>query len=124
TGWASQQGLSASKRQDIERALAEIHGSSGTVLGWHARGPLAPEIAAILAARLASGEALPTGKDPAPGWRLLLSAGLDARARLGPGKDADSVWLGYSEVAVADPARVEFLTAGPGRATVWLNGKV
>jgi putative membrane-bound dehydrogenase-like protein len=124
TGWASQQGLSASKRQEIERALAEIHGSSGAILGWYARGPLAPKTAASLAARLASGETLPTGKDPAPGWRLLLSAGLDARARFGPGKDADSTWLGYGEVTVPDSARVEFLTAGPGRATVWLNGKV
>ncbi len=123
-GWAAREGLVASRRQEVERAFADLHCSSGTVLGWYVRGPLDVRIAAALVPRLAGGESLPTGKGAAAGWRLVLSAGLDARARFGPVKDADSAWLGYSEIAVAEPARVEFFTAGSGRATVWLNGKV
>jgi putative heme-binding domain-containing protein len=122
--WAARDGLSSEQRQQIVDALAEIHGSSGIVLAWHAQGPLAPDAAADEVAKLVSAQALPTGRAEAPGWRLLLAAGIDGRARFGPLKDSGSSWLGYSEIAVPAPARVEFSTAGPGLATIWLNGKV
>ncbi|MCI0462035.1 MAG: HEAT repeat domain-containing protein [Gemmataceae bacterium] len=124
TGWAGRKGLPAGKRQEIERSLASIHGSSGNVLGWYTQGPLKGDIAADLVGKVASGNVLPTGETPAPGWRLLLAAGIDARAHFGQGPDPASAWLGYSEVTVPEGVRVEFLTAGSGRATVWLNGKV
>jgi putative heme-binding domain-containing protein len=121
-GWAGREGLSAGSRRQIERALAEIHGGSGVLLGWHVRGPL-PGGGAGLVAKLTAGRSLPTGRDPAPGWRLVLSAGTDARVKLGPAR-AGGAWLAYSELAVGEKASVELFTTASAPATVWLNGKV
>jgi putative heme-binding domain-containing protein len=118
-GWAARKDLSAEGRQQIERALAEIHGGSGVLLGWHIQGPLTRE--GDLAAKVAAGQSLPTGQSPAPGWRLVLSAGTDARVRLG---NAEGAWLACTELAIADKAAVEFFTTSSRPATVWLNGKV
>jgi putative membrane-bound dehydrogenase-like protein len=122
--WAARTELAADQRQELDRALGELHGSSGVILGWYAQGPLSREAAAEVIDRLRMGQGLPTGKDRAPGWRLLLSTGLDARATFGLRKGAESAWLGYSELTVPEPAKVEFATAGPGKATIWLNGKL
>jgi putative membrane-bound dehydrogenase-like protein len=121
-GWAARKGLPARGRRRIERALAEVHGGSGVLLGWQVRGPLS-EKGADLASRVVAGRSLPTGKDPAPGWRLVLSTGLDARVRLAAGREEGS-WLAYGEAFVQEQARVEFFTSSSAPATVWLNGKV
>jgi putative membrane-bound dehydrogenase-like protein len=122
TGWGVREGLPAAARQEIELALADVHGSSGTLLGWHVRGPLPAAEASDRAAQVITGRSLPTGKDPVPGWRLLLASSADGRLRLGPGTGADT-WLAYSEVEFAEPARVECFTAGTGAIAVWLNGR-
>jgi putative membrane-bound dehydrogenase-like protein len=122
TGWAAKEGLTAAERQEIEHGLSEIHGVSGVLLGWHVRGPFAADAAADLIAKLASGQELPTGKEPARGWRRVLSAGLDARISLGPGTKEDS-WLGCCEITVPEVAQVEFMTSSSGLETIWLNGK-
>jgi putative heme-binding domain-containing protein len=121
--WATKEGLTAAGRQEIEHALAEIHGSHGTLLGWHVRGPVTADAVADLVAKLTAGQALPTGKDPATGWRLVLSGGLDLRVPLGPATKADDSWLGYTEITSPDAAKVEFMTASAGLETIWLNGK-
>src|SRR5205085_10813097 len=76
-GWAARKGLPPDQRQLIERALADLHGGSGVLLGWYVQGPL-PAGGAGLVAKLTAGESLPTGRAPASGWRLVLSAGTDA----------------------------------------------
>jgi putative membrane-bound dehydrogenase-like protein len=116
TGWAVQEGITAAKRQDLEKALAEVHGGSGVLVAWHVRGPLPPgEVSAL--------PALPTGPDPAPGWRLVLSAGLDSRLTMGPVVKVSDCWFAYTEITVREAARVELLTASPGLETIWLNDK-
>src|SRR5262249_52292854 len=45
TGWAARKSLTAARRQEIESALAEIHGGSGVLLGWYVRGPISPDAA-------------------------------------------------------------------------------
>ncbi len=116
TAWASKPALPAVRRQEIEAALASIHGSSGALLGWHVRGPMTLDAAAVLSTKIAGGEPLSAG------WRLVLSTGLDSRVRLGPEKE-DSAWLAASEVAVSEAERVEFFAASSGLTTIWLNGK-
>ncbi len=123
TGWASREGLPPARRLELEQTLADVHGSSGILLGWHALGPVSTDKAPGLVARLIAGEAVPVGKDPASGWRLLL-ASPDGRVRLGRGTGGDEVWLGYGEIAVSEKAQVEFFTASAGAETVWLDGKV
>src|SRR5262249_39062186 len=100
---------------------AEIHGGSGVLLGWHVQGPI-PRAAGTAVAKIIAERSLPTGEMPAPGWRIVLSTGIDARVALGHGK-ADTVWLAYSEAVVSESTKVEFFTTGSGPATIWLNGK-
>jgi putative membrane-bound dehydrogenase-like protein len=121
TGWASQQGLSAAKRVQVERALADAHGGSGIPLAWHILGPLPGRD--DLVTQIAAGKSLPTAKDPALPWGIVLSTGTDARVRLGPTK-ADGTWLAHAELSVADAAKVEFFTTASAPETVWLNGQV
>jgi putative membrane-bound dehydrogenase-like protein len=120
SGWAAREELGALKRQQIESALAEIHGGSGVLLGWHIRGPL-PD--GGLVARLIAGRDLPTGATPAPGWRIALASGIDARVRLRSAA-VGNTWLAYTEAALSGPEKVEFFITRSAPATVWLNGKV
>jgi putative membrane-bound dehydrogenase-like protein len=122
TGWAAREGLSAAERLQVERALADAHGGSGIPLAWHTLGPL-PGDGTDLLTKLAAGQSLPTGKEPAPGWHVVLPAGTEARVRLGPAK-SEGTWLAHAEVVAADAAKVEFFTTASAPATVWLNGKV
>jgi putative membrane-bound dehydrogenase-like protein len=120
TGWAAREGISATERLRVEHALAEAHGGSGVPLAWHVFGPL-PGDGADLVTKLAAGQALPTGKEPALGWRIALSAGTEGRVRLGPGK-SDGAWLAHAELSAADVVKVEFFTTASAPTTVWLNG--
>jgi putative heme-binding domain-containing protein len=119
TGWAVREGLSAPRRRQVERALAEVHGSTGFPLAWHVNGPLAGD-GADLATRLAAGRSRP---GQGPGWRVALAAGTDARVRLGLGK-ADGAWLACCELSADDAMKVEFFTTATAPQTVWLNGKI
>jgi putative heme-binding domain-containing protein len=113
-GWAS-------RRQDAEQALAEVHGSSGVLLGWHVLGPLSGDGDEEVK-KINAGQSPTTGTD-APGWRRVLSVGTDARVRLGPARRADGAWLAFTDIAVDAAAKVEFFMAASAPATVWLNGK-
>src|SRR5262249_46365989 len=81
-GWATRD-ITDAQRQEIARALAEVHGGSGVLLGWHVLGPL-PGDGGDLVAKAAKG--------PVPGTRLVLSAGTDARLRLVPPAKVPSTW--------------------------------
>jgi putative membrane-bound dehydrogenase-like protein len=122
TGWAAKDRLPSSGRQEVERALADLHGS-GILLGWYVLGPVSGAEAADRVAKVVAGQSLPTGSDPAPGWRLLLASSADGRLPLGRATGTDAAWLAYSEIEVSDPARVEFFTASTGATTIWLNGQ-
>ncbi len=122
TGWSSQPGLEPPGRLAIEQALADVHGSSGVLLAWHIHGPVKPDVTAELVKQLNAGRSLPTGKEPAPGWRIVPGAGIDSRARLGIASPGEA-WLAYGDASVAEAGTVDFFAAGPGLITVWLNGK-
>jgi putative heme-binding domain-containing protein len=122
TTWLAQEGLLAAKRLQVERALAEAHGGSGVPLAWYVQGPMSGD-GADLVTKLAAGQALPTGKEPATGWHVALSIGTDGRVRLG-GDKSDVTWLASTELLAADAAKVEFFTTATAPQTVWLNGQV
>ena len=129
TGWMSRMKPAAAEHRELEQALAEIHGSSGVLLAWHVLGPVAPKLAAEHVSKLTSGQGWPTGSDPAPGWRLLMSAGMEARLRLGPkGEEPGSTWFAVSEVTLPTkkegPVPVEFFSASSGLESIWLNDKL
>jgi putative membrane-bound dehydrogenase-like protein len=120
--WHTRKDLSATQRQAIDRAVAEVQGAQGVLLRWHATGPLRPEAADPILERYASPRP-PSGD--ADGWRIVLAAGTEAPVNLGPRADAqpDAVWFGLTEVVVPEQTAVQFLAGGNGQMHVWLNGE-
>lgn len=100
-GWMNRKDLDAGRRQELEQALAEIHGYGGQILAWRVTGPSASE----------------------KSERLVLVTGLDARVDLGAAKDGDAATLKCAIVA-PESATVEFFTSSTGLETVRLNDKV
>src|SRR5262249_55579097 len=102
TAWQSREGLTATKQQELDRAVAEVHGGNGILVRWEASGPLAAPEAPKIFERFASAER--PGGDLS-GWRTLFAAGLESRVSLAPkGSAKDAVWFAYTDVFVAEPA--------------------
>lgn len=112
TRWGEQE---PARQEELDRTVAELHGSSGVLVRWQVTGPLAAKEAAALVER--SG-------DVAPHWPAAFATGLEARVTLGPGKSGEgSVWLAQSEAHVTGPTSVQFLASSSGTLRVWLNGR-
>jgi putative heme-binding domain-containing protein len=127
TGWRGREGSTAQQRQDLDRAVADIHGANGILVRWQVRGPLSVQDAAPLVERLTAtgGRTSPArqGGDLAD-WQTLFASGTEARVPLAAkGTARDGVWLATTELAVAEPTPVEFLASSSGSLQVWLNGK-
>ena len=119
TGWRRRDNLKRGDREEIDRAFAKLHGSSGTLLAWRIRG-LSREDADALVKSLTTG-GLPPGTSE---WPVVLSTGTEARLRLGPAKNPADVWLAATNVEVPDVTPVELFAASSGLETIWLNEKV
>ena len=114
TDWAARHGA---KRDELERATADLQGASGVLARWSVAGPLP---IATVESRAKTPATLP---DKGSQWQTLFGAGTEWRVRLGPEKSADGVWLAYTDVRVPEGAAVEFLGAGSTGLRVWLNGR-
>jgi putative membrane-bound dehydrogenase-like protein len=121
TAWRSREGLTATTRQELDRAVAEVHGGNGILVRWEASRPVTAQEAPKIIERFASAER--HGGDSS-GWRTLFASGLESRVSLAPkGSAKDAVWFAYTDVFVAEPTAVEFLASSSGSLQVWLNGK-
>lgn len=120
TGWRDRPAVTADRRDELDRAVAEIHGTSGILARWHVSGPLPAEANQAVVERHARGGQTPDRT----GWRMLFAKGPEAQLTLAPaGEDAKSQWLASTDVTVAAVTSVEFLASGRGHLEVWLNGK-
>jgi putative membrane-bound dehydrogenase-like protein len=119
TAWRNREGLSVDQRQELDRAVAEVHGSNGILVRWDVSGPLSGREAAQTIERLAlSG---PAG-DPTR-WQTLFANGTEARIRLASRDSTPEIrWVGFTDVFVPEPTPVEFLASSTGPLQVWLNG--
>jgi putative membrane-bound dehydrogenase-like protein len=120
TAWRDRNGVTATTRQELDRAVAEVHGANGILVRWNTRGPVPAQATPMLIARLAAaGQA-----DEPTGWRTLFAAGTEARVVMAPKESAkNALWLAYTDVAVPGQTAVEFLASSSSRFQVWLNGK-
>jgi putative membrane-bound dehydrogenase-like protein len=120
TTWRDQAGLTAEQRRELDRAVADVHGSNGILVRWDVNGPLSEQVASQVIERSAL---LPPTKE-FNGWRTVFSTGTEARVLLSS-KDAtkDGLWVAYTEVAVPEPVVVEFSSSSRGSLQVWLNGR-
>jgi putative membrane-bound dehydrogenase-like protein len=129
--WSGDRELPAERRSELHRSVAVLHGQSGVLARWEAKGPLSEDVATPLAEKVAangsSGEAVAS---PTAGWQTLFAAGLDSRVVVtdkgapdkasGPG---DRVWLAATDLSVPDSTAVQFLGSSAGKLHVWLNGR-
>jgi putative heme-binding domain-containing protein len=121
TAWRSRDGLSAAQRQELDQAVAEIHGANGILVRWDVRGPVPPEAAPALIERFA----VPGQQGSSTDWHTRFATGTEARLPLAPkGAARDGVWFAFTDVAVREPTAVELLGSSGGGLRVWLNGKV
>jgi putative membrane-bound dehydrogenase-like protein len=120
TAWRDRERVTAATRQELDRAVAEVHGANGILVRWATSGPLPAQAVPMLIARLAAaGQA-----DESTGWRTLFATGTEARVVMAPKDSArDVLWLAYTDVAVPAPTAVEFLASSSGSLQVWLNGQ-
>lgn len=118
--WTSR--ANAQERVVLERSIAELQGSSGTLIHWHLRGPTTP---AALQPLLEKWKHFPNeAADRPTGWQTALGWGTEARLspKSGP-HDKDHTWLAFADVALAEPIAVQFLGASNGPIKIWLNGR-
>jgi putative heme-binding domain-containing protein len=110
-------------RDRLDDDIARLQGDSGVIVLWNVHGPLAAEAAAQLATRVHD-PATPLSSHSGA-WSRILAEAADARIDVARPADApaDSTWLACSDVFVAEPARVQFLTSGSGAFHVWLDGR-
>jgi putative membrane-bound dehydrogenase-like protein len=125
TAWAGRNDLPTTRRRELERAVAEIHGATGTLVRWTVTGPLASKESSATVERFGPVPASDANPALAPGWRTALATGSEWRVNLGSSKGAaaDAVWFGYTDVAMPEATAVEFHVSGAGALEVWLNGK-
>ncbi len=96
------------KRGELDRAIAEIHGSSGSLIGWAVFGPF-DESTKLATANL----------DADSLWRI--GTGIDATVSQSQ-PAADVVYFAKTEIAVAEGMPIEILASGRS-LQLWLNGK-
>ena len=115
--WRNRDTTSPEKRQELDRLVAEIHGSTGTLVRWDAIGPVKVDAVPRIIERFGQ-----SGGDD--GNQRQFAAGIEARVTLAP-KDStgDGLWFAYADVEVAEITPVEFLASGSGDLQVWLNGQ-
>jgi putative membrane-bound dehydrogenase-like protein len=123
TDWLRRDNLTPAELAQLRQGSAKLHGSSGTLLAWHVRGPNSPDDAAKLVHQLTTSET--SGAIELPfAWPTTLSTGTETRVHLGSTKRTTAVWLAFTELDFPESAQVEFLTASMGLETIWLNDKI
>ena len=127
TRWRRKSPANSRNRLLLENTLADLQGRHGLLLNWRIAEPLSSESAAALVNEVSQLKPTP---DNVPGgalasWLEVVAVGAESRVKFVSDKEStqDSVWLGYTDVAVTNQAEVQFLAASSGTLRVWLNGK-
>ncbi len=110
TAWQDRLPAMSPRRDELVRAIAAIHGDSGSLIRWSVYGPLAAKnqnIAEVLS--------LP---EHDPVWRF--GTGIDAMVDV-RGAAADTVWIATSSIHVDEAASVEFLASADKTLGIWLD---
>ena len=116
--YRDRQGVSGLERQNLDRAIAQIHGTTGILVAWDASVLTTPGTRA----QIVKDKALP-GTSSAP-WKKLLAADPEGRLTLAPAQEAKNApWFALTDINVPSATPVEFLASSSGALEVWLNGE-
>ena len=110
TTWRERAATTASQQQELDRAVAEIQGSSGSLVRWKVSGPRNRRTMRI-------------DKEPADA-RIQFAVGTEGRLVIAAkGAEPGNWFQGRTDIAVSEPTDVELLGSSSGSLQVWLNGK-
>jgi putative heme-binding domain-containing protein len=113
-------------RLRLDRAVAEVQGTTGLLVRWRVCAPIDRATAASL-----TGHAGWPGQpfEPPPGdarrWQTLFATGTEARIRIqvAAPSTAGSVCLGTTDFTLSEPATLQFLASSSGALRIWSDGK-
>jgi putative membrane-bound dehydrogenase-like protein len=145
TAWTLNDKIPASTRAELDRAVAELQGSSGVLARWWGVSPPTPRREATKSLELFEkiwASARSKGRTPGEpiAWPPIFAAGPDAVVKLnmptGQAAKSDTdaekatpsnqelVWLAFTEAAVSRDTPVQFLGSADGPMRVWINGRL
>ena len=125
--WGRRPGLPPARKPELNRALAELQGASGALIGWQVAGPMPVAAAAALIGRVAlPGQAPEPLTGVASEWRTELATSTESPLHLGSGKGSKGTvaWLAVTDLDVPEVTAGQFLVSGDGGLRIWLNGHV
>ena len=112
TAWQQRPLTTDQEQQQLVRAVAEIHGSSGSLVRWNVAGPTPATLV---------GEAIAQGL---PGSHAQFAAGTEGRVvMLSKGAEKGNWFQAQTDVVLAEQTVVEFLASTSGSLQLWLNGQ-
>ncbi|MBI4664326.1 MAG: c-type cytochrome [Verrucomicrobia bacterium] len=116
----------ANQRDELNGAVAELHGATGSLLRWQLAGPfLEGAAAAAVAQQLAARQEVSARSDEdGPHWRISFATGAESRVSLGSNTGNENVWLARTDLHVSEPTAIQFLASMRGEVRIWLNGQV
>jgi putative membrane-bound dehydrogenase-like protein len=111
TAWQDRLPATSARRDELNRAIAAIHGDSGSLIRWSVYGPFA-------AKKITIADVL-SKPDLNPIWKF--GTGIDSMVEI-QGVAADTAFVAASSIHLDEAASVEFLASGSGSLEIWLDG--
>jgi putative membrane-bound dehydrogenase-like protein len=112
TAWRERPGTNSSQRQELDHAVAEIHGSSGSPIRW------------MVSGSKETSDDVGSGGQPLADSRTQFATGTEGRIVISAkGAEKGSRFQAWTEIAVSEETGVEFLASSSGSLQLHLNGK-
>jgi putative heme-binding domain-containing protein len=110
TTWRERAATTATQQQELDRAVAEIQGTAGSLVRWKVSGPGTSDDA--------------IGAEPADA-RIQFAVGTEGHLVIAAKGAGPGHWFqGQTDIAVSDPTDVELLGSSSGSLQVLINGRV
>jgi putative heme-binding domain-containing protein len=127
TEWSRRHTVPPEQRNGLAQAVADVQGATGLLVRWEAIGPISCAEAESRFSRNGPPRQAFDSRSSGPGnWQTLYASGAEARLTVdgSPSSTAESAWLAFTDFALSEPARVQFLASSNGRLKAWANGKL
>jgi putative heme-binding domain-containing protein len=102
---------------DLERKIADLQGTTGSLVRWQTSGPLTAETASSMVRRWTNAK-VPEGLD-----QTTFADGLDGRVQIAGGKKGGMIWLAQTSFHLREQITLQFLGTANGGLQVWIDGK-
>lgn len=113
-------------RNELDDAVAEVQGATGTLLRWSTAGlAQAKKTAAIIREEFFRGNISIEPNSIEPRWQSVFASGPEARVAFGPSKttNGESAWIATANLRMPESIAAQFIGSSKGLARIWLNGR-